>query len=262
MDKYYTKPEVARFCCKMFKKFVKVHHNRDLIIEPSAGDGSFVAPIKEMCDNTLFIDIAPDNNLIKKADFLQFKIPGPADKYEKIYVIGNPPFGFKSSMAIKFIKKSCTFCNAFGFILPKSFAKGSMRRSVPLHFHLKYQKVLSPDAFLTPRGIPCVFQIWAKKAYNRKTTKRVKPIGYKFVTASSKPDFAIRRVGSKTGQVYYYNDTVNINLNTNTHYFIKLDHPHHKHIHYIPSTSKYLVLGPLSLSKQVITKYLNRHLKK
>lgn len=258
MDKYYTKPEVARFCCKMFKNCVKVHHTRDLIIEPSAGDGSFVAPIKEMCNNTLFIDIAPDNNLIKKTDFLQFKVPS-RQKYRKIYVIGNPPFGFKSSMAIKFIKKSCTFCDAFGFILPKSFAKASMRRSVPLHFHLKYQKVLSPDAFLTPRGIPCVFQIWVKKAYNRKTTKRVKPIGYKFVTASSKPDFAIRRVGSKAGQVY---STANRNFNTNTHYFIKLDHHRHKHITYIPSTSKYLVIGPLSLSKQVITKYLNTHLKK
>ena len=48
----------------------------------------------------------------------------------KIHVIGNPPFGRQSSLAIKFIKKSCSFSDTISFILPKSFKKDSMKKSI------------------------------------------------------------------------------------------------------------------------------------
>jgi hypothetical protein len=257
LDKYYTKPEVAKLCCKLFNNVVRVHHNQDLIIEPSAGNGAFIEPIKKMCTNSIFIDIAPDNNLIKKADYLEFNPISKSQTYRNIYVIGNPPFGFKSSLAIKFIKRSCTFCDAFGFILPKSFAKPSMQRSVPLQFHLKHQTILQPNSFTTGnRPIPCVFQVWVKQKQHRKLPAKVEPIGYKFVKQSS-ADFAIRRVGNRAGEIYQAGPA----QNKNSHYFIKVDHPRIKDIKHISSNSKYLVTGPLSLSKQIITKYLNRHLK-
>jgi hypothetical protein len=47
-----------------------------------------------------------------------------------IHIIGNPPFGRQSSTAIKFIKKSCLFCNSLSFILPKSFKKDSLKNKV------------------------------------------------------------------------------------------------------------------------------------
>ena len=39
--------------------------------------------------------------------------------FNKIHIIGNPPFGRQSSLAIKFIKKSVEYCDSISFILPK-----------------------------------------------------------------------------------------------------------------------------------------------
>lgn len=43
IDKFYTKPKVVELC------FEKIQHifPDDLIIEPSAGNGSFIEPIKK-----------------------------------------------------------------------------------------------------------------------------------------------------------------------------------------------------------------------
>ena len=71
-------------------------------------------------------------------DFLKY-FPH-SNTFNKIHVIGNPPFGRQSSLAIKFIRHSAKFCNTISFILPKSFKKDSMRNKVPLDFHLIHEK--------------------------------------------------------------------------------------------------------------------------
>jgi predicted RNA methylase len=249
MDKYYTKPAIAELCCKHFAQTMKIDYEHDMIIEPSAGAGAFIRPIKLLCKNRLFIDIVPDHRSIKKGDFLDLDIDSKI--YRNIYVIGNPPFGFKSSMAIKFIKKACEFCHAFGFILPKSFAKDSMTRSVPRNFHMRHQMVLPDDSFIGIK-VPCVFQIWIKRKDLRKVPKKIEPIGYKFIDDPALADIAIRRVGSKAGHVYH---TDLMKRNKNTHYFIKL----YKKMDIKNITSRCIsdVIGPLSLSKQRIIKELN-----
>jgi hypothetical protein len=98
--------------------------------------------------------------------------------------------------------------------------------------------------------------VWVKQKQQRKLPVKVEPIGYKFVKQSS-ADFAIRRVGNRAGEIYQAGP----DQNKNSHYFIRVDHPGIQDIKHISSNSKYLVTGPLSLSKQIITKYLNRHLK-
>ena len=44
--------------------------SNDLIIEPSAGNGSFIKCIKEISNNYKFYDLQPENNEINKQDFL------------------------------------------------------------------------------------------------------------------------------------------------------------------------------------------------
>jgi hypothetical protein len=42
IDKYYTKNDVVQLCLNLVEKHVKINTKKDIIIEPSAGNGSFI----------------------------------------------------------------------------------------------------------------------------------------------------------------------------------------------------------------------------
>jgi len=252
-DKYYTNKNIINICCKIFKKNIKVH-KKDLIIEPSAGNGAFIPCIKKY--NNILLDIRPENKLIIKKDFLNYNYKKIKKKYNNIHAIGNPPFGKKSSLVIKFIKKCSEFCDSFSFILPRSFNKYFLQKSIPLNFHLIKSYNLPNDSFGFPE-IRCVFQIWKKKKYNRKKiVKKIFPNkNYRFVSKMDNPDIAIRRVGSKSGYIYYNNLN---EKNKNTHYFIKILNKYKiiKKINF--NKEKYNTLAAYSISKMDIIKKLNK----
>ena len=77
------------------------------------------------------------NQEISKQDYLQ--IEEITHKKGKIHILGNPPFGRQSSLAIKFIKKSSIFCDTISFILPKSFKKDSMKKIFSFIFSSNYR---------------------------------------------------------------------------------------------------------------------------
>jgi len=133
IDKYYTKPSIVTSCLQYVNENLVIHAT-DLIIEPSAGNGAFVSGIKKITPNVLFYDLEPENEEIIKQDYLTLNYESIRDKFNTnaIHIIGNPPFGRQSSIAIKFIKKSCEFCDSVSFILPKSFKKDSLQKSFPL----------------------------------------------------------------------------------------------------------------------------------
>jgi predicted RNA methylase len=169
IDKYYTKPDVVDTCINFVKQYIKIDKN-DLIIEPSAGNGSFILGIKELSSNFKFYDLEPENEEICKQDYLLCNYSDFKSSYDNIHIIGNPPFGRQSSLAIKFIKKSCEFCNSISFILPKSFKKDSLKKTFPLNFHLIFEIDLSNNSFLVDGveyNVPCIFQIWEKRLFNR-----------------------------------------------------------------------------------------------
>jgi hypothetical protein len=145
LDKFYTKPEIAKKCFDLIKSQIK---EKDLIIEPSAGNGAFIKYIIANKNNYLFYDIKPENDKIIKQNYLKLNTTIFMKRKNKIHVIGNPPFGRQSSLAIKFIKKSAEFADTISFILPKSFKKTSMINKIPLNFHLFLQKDLPKNSFL------------------------------------------------------------------------------------------------------------------
>ena len=252
-DKFYTSKKAVLLCYKYIKNNLNIK-NTDLIIEPSAGSGSFIPVIKLLSDNYKFYDIKPENKEIIKKDFLKLK--NPKSPY-KIHVIGNPPFGRKSSTAIKFIKKSCEFCDTISFILPKSFKKESMKKSFPLNFHLNFEKDLPKDSFLIDTksyDVPCVFQIWIKKDINRQKPTKEKSKYFTFCKKTDSPDAAIRRVGVNAGKVYI--DKIQ-ERNSNSHYFIKIIKKKK-----IILNNRYNIfnntVGPLSISKQELIKFYNK----
>lgn len=256
IDKYYTTNECAEICMDLIKNTLHIS-DKDIGIEPSAGNGVFLPYMKNIFKQTLFYDIEPENKEIVLQDYLDFQsdnIP-QLSTADKIHVLGNPPFGRQSSMAIKFIKKSCQFCDTLSFILPKSFKKDSMKKYIPLRFHLLCEVDLPFNSFTVnnkPHNVPCVFQIWEKQSTDRNVTPQLKPHGFKFVKKHENPDISFRRVGVYAGKIEKEIET----KSTQSHYFIIFD----THVtdvilnklNEIDYDHKNDTVGPRSISKQEI----------
>jgi hypothetical protein len=265
IDKFYTKKEVAEKCALITQELLKINYEIDVIIEPSAGNGSFINILKQMCSNCLFYDIQPEHELIEKQDYLlldYFNILIP-DLHTRYHVIGNPPFGRQSSLTIKFIKYSAQFCDSISFILPKSFKKDSMQKYFPLNFHLIYQCDLESNSFLIngseEKDVPCVFQVWKKENYNRTNVIKMEAINFVFVKKDENPDISFRRVGVYAGKI----DDNNLqDKSIQSHYFIKFnDNINKKEVITKLSQIQYTnnnTVGPKSISKQEIIVEFNK----
>ena len=265
IDKFYTKQNVAQNCSNIAQQLLNIDNKIDVVIEPSAGNGVFINSLTNICSNCLFYDIQPEHELIITQDYLlldylNILIPDLNTRY---HIIGNPPFGRQSTLAIKFIKYSSQYCDSISFILPKSFKKDSMQRHFPLQFHLIYQCDLEPNSFLInsseEKDVPCVFQVWKKEKYNRKTVDKIEANGFKFVKKDEDPDISFRRVGVNAGKI----DKNNLNdKSIQSHYFIKFnDNIDKKDIITKISQIQYTnnnTVGPQSISKQEIIVEINR----
>ena len=160
-DQFYTDKKTAKYCYQVFQDLVS---NDFTFIEPSAGDGSFLP----FLDKYIALDIEPKNDNIKKQDFLEWTPP-----LGKYCCIGNPPFGLRGHLALKFINHSAKFCDYVAFILPQLFesdGKGSPRKRVKGLNLIHSEKINS--SFYYPGNkkvkVECIFQIWSKNDKNEK----------------------------------------------------------------------------------------------
>ena len=265
IDKYYTKQSVVELCIDYVKQYINIDSKNDLIIEPSAGNGAFILGIKSLSSKFLFFDLKPENIEILEQDYLELdpiKIRQITD-CKKIHVIGNPPFGRQSSLAIKFIKKSTTFADTISFILPKSFKKDSLQKSFPLVFHLIFQVDLPPNSFLVDSheyDVPCVFQIWEKKVDMRLKQPILQPMHFKFVKQTQDPDISVRRIGVNAGII----SQNTIDKSIESHYFIKFTNSKSVEdniISLLGITYEFdNTVGPKSISKQELIEKFNQYL--
>tara|TARA_B110000046_G_scaffold184863_1_gene224594 strand:+ start:7269 stop:8090 length:822 start_codon:yes stop_codon:yes gene_type:complete len=258
-DKYYTSKTAVKECMKLVNDNIEIGPT-DLCIEPSAGNGSFIDCIKTMFTNYKFYDLEPDNTEIIKQDYLTFDY-SELHKECKIHIIGNPPFGRQSSLAIKFIKKSCNFADTVSFILPKSFKKDSLKRCFPLNFHLETEYDLPNDSFLVDDksyNVPCVFQIWVKNDTHRVKSIKHFPNKYQFVKKDVDHDISFRRVGNNAGDI----DRTTEQKSEQSHYFIKFDnvltYDLFDKLSNINYSCKDNTVGPRSISKQELMKEFNK----
>jgi len=213
-DKFYTNAKTVDICFRLFKKYIK---KNTLIIEPSAGNGSFLNVLNKYTH--MAFDIQPEHASIKKQDFLTLDL----DSFKQpLIFLGNPPFGKQSSLAKKFIKHitKCQNTTTIGFVLSKSFKKESMQKCFPLRYWLVEQINLPDDAFNIGgkvHNVPCVFQIWQKREKNRIVTPYPVSKFVDFVKVDGNPDFSLRRVGVYAGKI----DT-DLTKSIQSHYFIKM----------------------------------------
>lgn len=260
-DKFYTISSIVDCCIKAISETINIAPN-DQCIEPSAGNGAFIDSIKSLFKQYSFYDISPEHDEIEQLDYLNFDYKQLDIKSNsKIHVIGNPPFGRQSSLAIKFIKKSCEYCDSISFILPRSFKKDSLKKHFPLNFHLVYEYDLPIDSFTIyneKHDVPCVFQIWIKKDHERTSPEKLVANKYNFVKKSDNHDISFRRVGINAGDI----DKITDEKSEQSHYFIKFDVELNdtlfnklKNIQY---NSKNNTCGPRSISKQELIKEFNK----
>ena len=112
LDKYYTPDDLAKYCVEKTKEIVR-DENITEYLEPSAGSGVF---LKYLDKPYLAYDIAPEGEGIIKQDYLTLDL-----EYKKgRCVIGNPPYGTKNNLSVKFYKKAVELGDYIAFILPIS----------------------------------------------------------------------------------------------------------------------------------------------
>jgi len=264
IDKFYTKKEIAQYIIDLFKQHI-APNNDDLIIEPSAGNGAFIDAIKSLTCNYEFYDLEPEHEEIIKQDYLLYNTTNTNNtnntNTQKIHILGNPPFGRQSSLAIKFIKKSCQFCSSISFILPKSFKKDSLKKTFPLNFHLLFEMDLPERSFLVnnkEHDVPCIFQIWIKKTYDREVSTKLEPHNFIFVEKTDNPNISFRRIGVNAGTI----DVNSTNKSVQSHYFIKFTNTNNlaKNLDLLKSIVYDFnnTVGPKSIGKQELIKEFNK----
>jgi len=215
LDQFYTKENVALMCYQILEKNIK-KESYDIYLEPSAGSGSFYNLLDK--NKRLGIDISPKSQEIIKMDYIDF-VPVSNKKY---LVVGNPPFGKISSLAIKFFNKSAEFADCIAFIVPRTFKRISVQNKLNLNFALVYNEDLpvTPSCFTPKIRAKCCFQIWKRRPNKRSVVKQDKAHeDFKFLkygpkdkkdqpTPPTGSDFVIKAYGANCGLV---KDT-NLNL--------------------------------------------------
>lgn len=247
LDQYYTNDELAK---RLSSIVLSLYPNMSYV-EPSAGTGAFS---KNFASITSY-DLEPKFNSCIKANFLEIKI----NNHEGSIFIGNPPFGKNSSLALKFLNKSASVAKAVCFILPLTFKKMFFQEKVDRSFHLVYEEMLGKKSFILdgePYDVPCVFQIWEKMSEKRPELA-VQDIYLKEVI-KEEADFALRRVGGKSGKILEGLD----HSKSSTYFFKELQPGVKKALLEIQDElvkqSQYTA-GVRSISKNEINFYLNRY---
>lgn len=176
-DQFFTHPEVAQQCIDHFCTHYRFDEF-DLIIEPSAGTGSFfnLLPYPKM-------GIEIDQGLCEKTPELRknsfYNIL--FDLSSQYLVIGNPPFGTQSKEAIRFFNHAANFAAVIAFIVPRTWKKQAVQNQLDLNYHLVSNIDVPQGCFIGRKNtaVKCCFQIW----------KRSKPLRKKVSAQRTHPDW-------------------------------------------------------------------------
>lgn len=208
IDKFYTNPNVAIDCIKTVSDIYT--WDWDLVVEPSAGCGAFYDQLPNTSP-VVGIDIEPEHDKLIKCDFFDYTPP----KLRRILIIGNPPFGRVSSLAIRFFNHAAKWADVIAFILPRTFRRVSVQNKLNLNFHLihDHEIPIKPCCFNPPMMAKCCFQVWERQSDMRsKVEQTTVHDDWVFLqngpkdennqpTAPENADFALRAYGGKCGEI-------------------------------------------------------------
>lgn len=136
-------------------------------------------------------------------------------------VIGNPPFGRGSRVAVVFFNHAARFASVIAMNLLRTVRKAGTKNKLDRSFHLVVEQIVPRNASEfqgMEHDVPTVFQIWEHRAEPRplRPVEMAHP-DFRFVTPAD-ADFATRRIALKAGMVHRY-----LTVSPSSHYFIKGD---------------------------------------
>jgi hypothetical protein len=167
-DQFYTTYKISNYCYKKTLEVLKqleINVDEYRFIEPSVGGCSFYSILPK--EKRIGIDIESKGSLAEeliKINYLDYK----PDSDKKYIVIGNPPFGLRGNLALRFINHSYNFADIVAFILPSLF--DSTGKGVPMTrvqgYKLAHTEKLPLDSYEYPSGekvsVATIFQVWTK----------------------------------------------------------------------------------------------------
>lgn len=167
LDRFYTPASTVEKCLSVLSI-----DDYDIIVEPSAGAGAF---FHRLPSRTQAYDISPQADGIHKRDWLEVSREEISDSSKdnaqaglslvstdiaaaaRILVVGNPPFGVRSSLAKKFISHAIDIgADTVAFVLPDTFSKRTNQRCFPNDWRLVCIMPLSREE--------CTFELHAETA--------------------------------------------------------------------------------------------------
>ena len=170
LDAFFTRPEIARDCYQSLLVWMRddgAVAEAYSFLEPSAGTGAFYGLLPE--GRRVGVDLIPYRPEYEVADFLSWS---PQRNGTRWAVVGNPPFGHRSWLALAFVNHAAAFADYLGMILPMSFqsdGKGSPKHRVR-GLRLLHTDYLPPDAFTDIHGssvkVNALWQVWHRGVNN------------------------------------------------------------------------------------------------
>lgn len=163
-DQFFTSEETAIHCYNILVKKleeISFDYSNYIFLEPSAGDGSFFKILPS--NKKIGLDIEPRHEDVLEKDFFEW-YPKSGDK---IICIGNPPFGLRGNLALRFINHASIFSDFVAFILPPLFdsdGKGSCMKRIK-NLNLIHSEKINTEFYYPNKEtikINVLFQIWSK----------------------------------------------------------------------------------------------------
>ena len=170
-DAYFTPLDSVRWCFDTLAELYELKGKRAL--EPSCGGGAFIKGAKDTGLRWTTNDLFPEHSKGFVADHNVDFVKDLSLFTGFDFVIGNPPFGYASLLAKKFVLCALEVSKVVAMVLPKGCRRWKFIDSLPEDVCVRFDQELPNNNFELPDGsvkkVGCTFMVFERvSGYVRK----------------------------------------------------------------------------------------------
>jgi len=133
------------------------------------------------------------------------------------FLIGNPPYGKNSNLAIKFLNLGVKLSTQVRYVLPRTFRKVSVHNRIDARLHLVHDQTVPDHMF--PDSIVTCYQVWEARTLPRLPVQKTTHHKDLEFVAPAQANVCVGRVGGgPCGKVFVSGF---LTRSINSHYFIR-----------------------------------------